>query len=405
MSKEVDIGERRGGVAAQINAVSRTVKHTIRERVPEPYRDGYTRAVSALGTVLAVLALLFGVYVLVRTVYFVFVPLLGGSIPSVQYTASSRILQFIVLALAWDLIGGRAGYSSFGNIVFFGVGAYVVAVLMNGTVSWLGTYGFPVAFLGAGLLSLVYALIVGVPTLRLRGHYFAVATLGLLVATQQYVANLEQTGGGSGLTMPTPTFGNINRTFFLLFFVLAIVSIVVYWYLTNARFGFGLHAIRDDEGKARAMGLNTTVYKTLAWGVSALLTGFAGALFAYQNAFVSPTVAFNVDWTVMMILMCLVGGLGRLWGAVLGAALLWEIRDILWSNGPLVQTASNLTGIPFSEAYLLVFGLVLVVFVLGAPEGILGYLESVGVFDRLRRPFEGTPIERVIGQPSREDRL
>jgi branched-chain amino acid transport system permease protein len=401
MNEDLDLNDR-GGLAVQINAVSRIAKRTVRERVPRPYRSGYTRTVSTLGTVLATLALLLAVYVLFRTAFFVVAPLLGVSVPSFQYTASSRILLFVVLALAWDLIGGQSGYSSFGNIAFFGIGAYVVGVLMNGTIGWLGTYSFAVAFLVAGGLSLVYALIVGFPILRLRGHYFAVATLGLLIATQQYVANLEQTGGGSGLTMPSPGFANIDRAFFLLFGALAVVTSIVYWYLTNARFGHGLRAIRSDEGKARTMGLNTTMYKTLAWGVSALFSGFAGAIFAYQNAFINPTLAFNVDWTVFMILMCLVGGIGRLWGAVLGAALLWEIRNILWSNGPLVQTASDLIGIPLNEVYLIVFGFLLIVFVLGAPEGILGYLESKGMFDMFRRRFEGTPVERMVGQPRGE---
>ena len=398
VDRDVDLSET-GGLATQMTAVSRTTKRTVRERIPERYRSFYGQSVSAAGTVLAVAALAFALFVLLRTCYYVVGPLVGTTVPSYQYTATTRILQFIILALAWDLIGGQTGYASFGNIAFFGMGAYVVGVMMNGTVGWLGTHGFLVAFATAGVVGLAYGLVVGYPLLRLRGHYFAVATLGLLLATQQYVANLSETGGGSGLTLPVPEFSNIDRTFFLAFFALAVVTIVAYWYLTRVRFGAGLNAIRDDEGKARAMGLDTTRYKIVAWGVSGLFTALAGGLFAYQNAFIAPTVVFSVDWTVFMILMALVGGTGRLWGPVIGAALLWEIRNVLWSNGPAVQSASEITGIPLNEVYLIIFGLVLIVFVIGAPEGLLGYLEDTDLGTTIGQRFDGTPVERFVSTP------
>ncbi|MCO8245392.1 MULTISPECIES: branched-chain amino acid ABC transporter permease [unclassified Haladaptatus] len=366
-----------------LSGVSRRSRRTLRRSVPERYRTVYGRTTSAIGNVLGIIVLIVAVYVLLRAAFYLVAPYVGVGIKTSQYTVMSRILQFVVLALAWDLIGGQTGYASFGNITFFGIGVYTVVVLMKGTL--VGTYGFPVAFVAAGIVALVYALILGYPLLRLRGHYFAVATLGVLVATQQYVANLKQTGGGSGQTLPLPGFAQVDRTFFLLFVGLAVVTVIVYWYLMNTRFGYGLNAIRDDEAKARAMGIDTTKYKIVAWGVSALLTGFAGALFAYQNSYVSPGTAFNIDWTVLMILMALVGGMGRLWGPVLGAAFLWELRNTLWSGGPMVDAVGTITGVSMRNAYLVVFGIILVAIVIGAPNGILGYLEGKDVFGVTRR--------------------
>lgn len=371
-----------GGLTRSITRLSRRTKRGAIRAVPEPYRDGFRRGVGGLGTIVGALILLVAVFVLLRTLFYVIAPYVGSSVNSSNYTVASRILQFVVLALAWDLIGGQTGYVSFGNIVFFGVGVYGTVVLMNGTL--VGTYGFPVAFVVGGIVAFGYALVLGYALLRLSGHYFAVATLGALVATQQYVANLQQTGGGSGVTLPLPTFGSIDRTFFLLFLGLAIVTIVVYWFLMRSRFGFALNAIRDDEAKARAMGIDTTRYKLAAWAISAIFTAFAGALFAYQNSYVNPGVAFRVNWTVLMILMALIGGMGRLWGPVIGAAFLWQLRDTLWSGGPMVQAVSGVLGFSLRDAYLVVFGVILIAIVIGAPDGILGYLEGKPIYERLR---------------------
>ncbi|HKJ58331.1 MAG TPA: branched-chain amino acid ABC transporter permease [Halobacteriales archaeon] len=371
-----------GGPTRPLSRASAAAKLAVLRAVPAPYRERYRLVVGGLGTTLGVLVLAVAVVVLLRTLFYVVAPYVGVPVTASSYTVTTRILQFVVLALAWDLIGGQTGYASFGNIVFFGVGVYTVVVLMKGTL--VGTFGFPVAFVAAGVVALAYALVLGYALLRLSGHYFAVATLGALVATQQYVANLEQTGGGSGVTLPLPPFGNVDRTFFLLFLALAVVTALVYWYLMRSRFGYGLNAIRDDEAKARAMGIHTTKYKVTAWTLSALFTAFAGALFAYQNSYVNTGVGFRVNWTVLMILMALVGGMGRLWGPVVGAAFLWELRNALWSGGPVVTAVGNVLGVSLRDAYLVVFGVILVAIVVGAPNGILGYLEDAPVLDGVR---------------------
>lgn len=395
-SLAVDLDER-GGVARSINAVSRAARGVIRERIPEPYRETIDRVAAAVGTTLAVLALAVSVWMLLRIGLWVVGPAVGlVSVQTQQYTFAIRILGFLVLAQMWDLVGGQMGYISFGNITFFGLGVYVMVVLLNGTAPWIGAVGFRGALLLAGLVPLAYALVIGVPLLRLRGHYFAVATLGVYVATQQIIANLEETGGGSGITIDVPQFAQADRTFFLLFFGLAVVTVLAYWYLTTTRFGYGLNAIRDDEGKARAQGLPTTYYKTVAWGISGLFTGVAGGLFAVHNIYVNPYVAFSADWNLILILMALAGGVGRLWGPVVGAALLWQIRNTLWSNPPWVERLSTAVGFPIHEGYLLVFGVLLVFIVIFAPEGVLGYLSNRGVFDAVRKRVRGTPVEPVL---------
>jgi len=226
-------------------------------------------------------------------------------------TVVSDLFLFGVLALSWDLVGGQTGYPSFGNMAFFGIGAYATAILTKDFA-----LGFPVAFLVAGGLAVGFALVIGVVVLRLRGHYFAIATLGVLLATQQISRNLEVTGGASGkILLQTPP----ATTFYYMFLGLLVAEMAVVYYLTGTRFGFVLNAIRDDEAKATAMGFNTTYYKTAAWMLAALFTGLVGGVWSLFNTFVDPATAYNGAWNVEMIAMALMGGSGTVAGPVIGA--------------------------------------------------------------------------------------
>lgn len=395
--------DRDPSLAEVIDRASRQVKLTLRRRVPKPYRERYDAGTRYLGIALSLIGIAIAAYTLVEIAFIVVAPLVGLTVQSFQYTFGIRILGFVVIALMWDLIGGQMGYASFGNMAFFGLGVYVTAMLLRGSIAAVGTQPFAIALLTAGLLCLAYGFLLGIPLLRLRGHYFAVATLGVFVATQQLIANMRQAGLGSGIVIPQGGFGNVDRTFFLLFAALTVIAAAAYLYLVRARFGLGLNAIRDDEHKANSMGIHATKYKIIAWSISALFTGLAGALFAVHNAYINPLVAFNVDWTVFMILMVLAGGIGRFWGPVIGASLLWTIRNTLWSNPPWVERTSEVIGFPLSEAYIIVFGIILVVMVVGAPQGILGYLEDQGVFRYTSRRLGGTRLGWLVGAPEEVD--
>jgi branched-chain amino acid transport system permease protein len=233
----------------------------------------------------------------------------GFGLQTQLYTGQERtvttVLMYVALASAWNLIGGYTGYASFGHVGFFGLGGYATAVLMvHGHVSfWL-------ALPAAALLSGGFAAAVGAPLLRLRGHYFAVATLGVAEGLREVVINTPGlTGGGAGVTIPTagagaPTRWLGNDGFYVLFLLLAAGVVAVALVISRARAGYGLRAVNQDEDAAAAMGVNTTIAKTLAFAGSAALTGAVGAAYAFQQVTIFPERLFDVDITVLSPARC-----------------------------------------------------------------------------------------------------
>ncbi|WP_276272204.1 branched-chain amino acid ABC transporter permease [Haloarcula litorea] len=269
-------------------------------------------------------------------------------------TVLSEMYLFAVLALSWDIVGGQTGYPSFGNMAFFGIGAYTSGILFKDFA-----VAFPVAFLVAGVVATVFALFIGAIVLRLRGHYFAIATLGVLLAAQQVSRNLDITGGASGKILLN---GPDGAVFYYLFLGLLVVEAAVVYYLSDTRFGFVLNAIRDDEGKATAMGFNTTYYKTAAWGIAALFTGFAGGAYSLFNTFINPQTAYNGAWNVELIAMALLGGSGTVAGPIIGAFGLHTIIELVESHAVGWQ--------------LVLLGLSVIVTVIAIPEGVVGSLRE-----------------------------
>ena len=272
-----------------------------------------------------------------------------------QMTVVTELFLFGVLALSWDLIGGQTGYPSFGNMAFFGIGAYTTAILVKDV-----GIAFPLAFVVAGLLAIAFAAFIGVIVLRLRGGYFAIATLGVLLAAQQVSRNLDVTGGASGIILlETPT----AREFYYLFLAMLVVEALVVYYLAQTRFGLVLNAIRDDEGKATAMGFNTTYYKTVAWMLAALFTGVAGGAWSLFNTFVDPITAYNTAWNVEIIAMALLGGSGTVAGPIIGAfGLHGLIRMVIDTY--------------FTGWQLVVLGAVVITTVIAMPKGIVGTIQE-----------------------------
>jgi branched-chain amino acid transport system permease protein len=265
-----------------------------------------------------------------------------------------EMLVFAVLALSWDLVGGQTGYPSFGNMAFFGVGAYTTAILWKD----FGV-GLVLAVPVAGLVAAGFAVVVGLAVLRLRGHYFAIGTLGVLLAAQQFSRYLDITGGSSGKIL----LGAPAEEFFYAFYVaLLVAEVAVVLYLSNTRFGQVLNAIRDDERKATAMGVNTTYYKTAAWTLAAVFTGLAGGAFGVFSTFVDPRIAWNLSWNVELIAMALIGGTGTVAGPVVGAFALHYL---------IVQIETLFTGYQ-----LMVLGAVVILTVVLFPDGVVGTLRE-----------------------------
>jgi branched-chain amino acid transport system permease protein len=295
---------------------------------------GITGSVAAFYAVLAALLVL------------LIVPSLGnGYIENLFRT----ILMYAAMSLGWNLIGGYAGYVSFGNVVFFGLGAYCSALL-----SARGIDAVAACAAIAALVCAAFAVIVGVPILRLRGHYFGIATLALSLAVAEVIGNVDAFGGGTGLALKQT--GNFHAYYYAMWAV-CMLSLLATYAIARSKFGYALVAIRENEEAARALGINPTRYKVAAWAVSGMMAGAAGATFAFAQAFVDPASAFAIDNNVFPIVMTLLGGIGTVAGPVFGAFVLTGINETLWSHFPKIHT--------------LFFGAVIVLVVLFLPRGLL----------------------------------
>jgi len=279
-----------------------------------------------------------------------------GSDVLVQFGINALLLA--VLAQGWNIIGGYAGYASFGNSVFYGLGSYGVAIAM---VQWNLPFGVGMAF--GVLLAVVFALLLGLPVLRLRGHYFAIATLALSQVMAAIVSNIGIAGQNIGLVLPPL---NNDRLFYELALLLLAAATLTVWWLTRSRFGFGLIAIRENEEGAAVMGVNTTLYKVLAFALSGVFSALAGGIHAYWITFLDPESAFDISLNVKMIIMAVFGGAGTVLGPVVGALSLSAVSELL---------ASEVTSIAG-----LFFGLVIVAAVVLMPRGLADMMRRLRGF-------------------------
>ena len=287
-------------------------------------------------------------------------PLLGAVVVVLLLAAapgivSAFMVQFLInlfmmaiLAESWNIIGGFTGYASFGNVAFFGIGAYTTGVLLTRV-----ELPFALALPAAGLVAMLFAAVVGLPILRLRGHYFAIATLGVAETMREVVYNLEFTGKGTGLVMPI-----VRNPLIFFYSMLGILGAVtlVNWWLSASRFGYGLVAIREDEDAAAVMGINTPLYKTIAFAMSGFFTGLAGGVYAYWITFIDPDAVFKVIITVQLLIMAVFGGTGTVLGPLLGALVLSAVSEVLATQ--LVTLAE------------LFNGFIIILVVLFMPKGI-----------------------------------
>lgn len=290
----------------------------------------------------------------------------------------ATVCMFGALAQGWNIIGGYAGYACFGNVVFFGLGAYTVAVLMA-EVGWGFWPTLPVAI----AVGAAFAAIIGLPLLRLRGHYFAIATLGVAEGTREVVLNLSGiTGGGAGITVPVlgskaTTAYPGNTTFYYLFLAVLVVATATVFAVTRSRFGYALRAIHEDEAGAAATGIHTTRAKVAAFALCGAITAAAGALFAFQQVTIYPERLFSVEITVLLVVMAVIGGAGTVFGPVAGAFVLQLTAEYLRQR--------------YLNLHLVVFGALIVIVVVFVPQGGVAFVgeawrqRRVSLLDTIRR--------------------
>jgi len=276
-----------------------------------------------------------------------------GSDVLVQFGINALLLA--VLAQGWNIIGGYTGYASFGNSVFYGLGAYGVAIAM---VQWQLPFGVGLVF--GAVLAVVFAVLLGIPVLRLKGHYFAIATLALSQVMTAIVSNVGLAGQNIGLVLPPL---NNDPLFYGLSLGLLTIATLTIWGLTRSRFGFGLIAIRENEEGAAVMGVNTTLYKVLAFALSGFFSALAGGIHAYWITFLDPESAFDISLNVKMIIMAVFGGPGTVLGPIVGALSLSAVSEFLSSE------VTSIAG--------LFFGLVIVAAVVLMPRGLADMLRRL----------------------------
>jgi branched-chain amino acid transport system permease protein len=272
------------------------------------------------------------------------------------------VLQFVVLATAWNILGGYAGYVNFGTAAFFAVGAYSTVILYK-------TLPLPLPAMMAvgGLIAGLIGLGTGYLTLRLRGVFFSIATLALAIVLQTLVVNWDFVGGSRGVYIIRPAsvllFPTYIHYLFALILGLAVAAVLIARTIENSSIGRGMAAIRDDELAAGCCGVPTLRLKLLATTLSGALMGMAGAPFPYYVTFLDPSSAFNLSYAVNSIAMPLIGGTTSWIGPVIGALLLGIIQQV---------TTVTIS----SELSLLIVGILLVVFVTVAPNGIIGLVQN-----------------------------
>ncbi|MFL5275589.1 MAG: branched-chain amino acid ABC transporter permease [Myxococcales bacterium] len=297
-------------------------------------------------------------------------------------TQMSYLVIMVVFSLTWDLLGGQMGYNSFGNVFFFGLGMYACAVVQRDV-----HLAYPVTLvlgIAAGaIVAVAAAAVLGSGILALRGHYFAIGTLGLGILAGELAAGWDYVGGGGGLVPPQyPGALGGRETFFYYFcFALAAATFFTLRWLYGGRFGLAINAIRDDEDKAEAMGLRTTRYKTAAWCVSAFFLGIGGAIVGNISGFIDPreTAFAGSTYGVWMVLMAILGGKGTLWGPVLGAVIFHVTKELFWTY--------------LLDWQQVALGFLIVVIVVFFPVGILGWARERWPAKFGHRVEEPAPVE------------
>jgi branched-chain amino acid transport system permease protein len=272
---------------------------------------------------------------------------------------ATTVCMYAVMAQSWNFIGGLAGYPSFATAAFFGLGAYVSAILLNNGAPMV------MAWSCAGLAALLFAAFLGATILHLRGHYFAIASLVIAEMLREIVNTLPGfTGGGKGMNVPFLKMSVTAQAqfFFYAMLALATLTIAAAIVIHRSKLGFGLRCIQQNEDAADMLGVNAYAYKTAAFSLSAVFVGIAGAIYASWVAYIDPPDVFDILISVKPMVMVLLGGVGTIFGPAIGAVILLLFEEAVWRNFLTVHAAA--------------LGFIIVVLVLFLPNGLLALIRD-----------------------------
>ncbi|MFH1116901.1 MAG: branched-chain amino acid ABC transporter permease [Pseudomonadota bacterium] len=270
------------------------------------------------------------------------------------------VFLYVTLATSWSFIGGYAGYLSFGHVAFFGIGAYSTAMMFK--ILNLSPPATILSSIPAGLIAAVIAVLVGYPCLRLRGPYFAVITMCFAFVVQLAVQNLDFLGGPDGLwlkSMDLP-IGISRSIFYELMLALMVISLGVSIRINHSRFGAGLRAIKEDEEVAGTMAINAPLLKMKAFALSAFFPGAAGGIYAYYLTYIHADIVFEVNISILIVLMALFGGGGSWLGPLIGATSLTFINE-------------GLSTFVKAELARIIYGSLFIVVIIFMPDGLIEY--------------------------------
>jgi len=295
-------------------------------------------------------SLMTGSIILGILILLAFVPLYAPDYTAILF---SSILMYVVLAVSWLVFSGPTGYISLAPAAFFGVGIYASAIIGK-------ALPFPIVVAIGGLASFCLALLVGALTLRLRGIYFAIFTFGLvmLMAHSMLFYELHVTGTRGRFVMVM----SYNTVYYYMLGIFVLLLLTAYL-IKRSRFGLALYSIGQEEEAAAHTGVNVTMVKVMTFAISAFFMGTAGAVMATKWTYIDPFIAFNPNYSFMPVVMAMFGGMGQLYGPVIGAAILTYLEEFLVTK--------------FAEIYMLIFGAILVVAILYMPNGLVGLIQKL----------------------------
>lgn len=279
------------------------------------------------------------------------------------------VLLYAIGASAWNIVGGYAGQVSFGHALFFGCGAYS-GLLVFHYLQWPPVVGVPIGIAASVLI----AFVIGVPTLRLSGHYFSMATIAVAELVRLIVVNSDSVGGAGGLMGPAMPRSVLDLTFrssvpyYYLFLAILALTLLVTWWISRHRIGYYLRAIKDSERAARSLGVQASGYKLSAFIVSAIFTSIAGSLYVILFGFVDPDSGFGLLLSVKLVILAALGGAGLLFGPLVGALILIPLEEV--SNSLLGGGGQGLT--------FVLYGFIIVLIACFQPNGVLALFTGRG---------------------------
>ena len=320
------------------------------------------------------------------------------------YVLHMMILLFLstIMGESWNIIGGYTGQYSVGHAAYFGAGAYGTLILLQskGIPPWYG-------FMAGMVAALILSLIIGSICFRLRGPYFVLASIAVAEIVRLTVLNIPSvTNGAEGILLSDLPPFTINGTvitdffskvpFYYIGLTLAALTILITWGIQNSKLGYYLQAIREDQDAAHSLGINLTLYKNIALAISAVLTSLAGSFYAIYIKFIDPTTVLPLDLSVQIVLISIIGGIGTIWGPVVGSLVLVPLSEMLRSNviaqglinSGLVSESSGF-GVFLKEhlahAHVLIYGILVVVVILFMPDGVIGFIKKLMAKKRTER--------------------